>query len=745
MSVSSNRAISGDMRAGIEATLQGASMLATPSLLYIGILGPLAAEPGLWGTLLAITLVPALRLLLRGSSSIFAAPRTASTATYVALVLHLALSASASPLGSSSAMLTDAQLRLGLAAANLMYLLASVLVAFSGFIKLGRVFKMIPTPVTTGISNGTALLLTSLAVAKISHSGLLTGLTALAMVMSSFGWRWFQMRSTWAKPVPAILLAISMGLLATLLQGEAPGATASLVPSSLPNDVQWTSARLWTVLQANHLGELMMLGIPGAITLALVMVLETFTTSSTMEVRFGVRSHSDRELIALGGANVVGALLGGIPCTGSSIYSVAAWQAGGRSGAASWVCIASSGVAILVFNAWILAMPAGLAAGLLVLQALLMVNPAFVASLWAMAHSRRWQPSGSLDMGFWIAAVITLVGFFGNLIWACFAGVCLSCLAVLRRVSANLTAHWVYLDAMRSRRVRTVAEAEALTHLAAHVGVLHLTGHLFFGNSGRIMQLADEVDTDCRCVVIDVSQVDDVDPSGLDAMYWLLCTLKERQRRVVLAGLGKTRALELKNMAAKLAWIEQRVDLDRGLETCEGWVLREFTALPPAQDAHPIADNSLLQGLSEEQVKAVLLEAAMREVTQGETLFRKDEPSNGVWMLQAGQVSILAGVGPDATRLATFGPGQFVGEMGFIDGNVRSATATADTSVQAVLLDKQTLTALVRDHPQAALTITRNIARELSHRVRSTSAVLVQDASAMHSNWGSSVLSSFAK
>jgi CRP-like cAMP-binding protein len=277
------------------------------------------------------------------------------------------------------------------------------------------------------------------------------------------------------------------------------------------------------------------------------------------------------------------------------------------------------------------------------------------------------------------------------------------------------------------------------------VGVLRLTGHLFFGNSGRIMQLADELHEDCVSVVIDVSQVNDVDPSGMDAILWLLRTLLERRVRVVVAGLDKTRVLALKTLFAAQPAIESRVDLDRGLETCENHLLRDSTALPMAQDARSVESNGLMQGLDEQEITAVLLVADLRQVEKGAALFRKDERPDGVWMLQAGQVSILAGAGSEATRLATFGPGQFVGEMGFIDGNARSATVTADSAVRAVLLDKQALEALVQDHPQAALKITRNIARELAHRVRTTSAVLVQEASAPQSAWGTSVLGNFSK
>ena len=91
-------------------------------------------------------------------------------------------------------------------------------------------------------------------------------------------------------------------------------------------------------------------------------------------------------------------------------------------------------------------------------------------------------------------------------------------------------------------------------------------------------------------------------------------------------------------------------------------------------------------------------------------------------------MSILTGQGDASTRLATFGPGQFVGEMGFIDGKTRSATAWADSPVQALLLDNEAISALLEQQPLAALKITRNIARELSQRVRLSSALLADPA-----------------
>ncbi len=58
--------------------------------------------------------------------------------------------------------------------------------------------------------------------------------------------------------------------------------------------------------------------------------------------------------------------------------------------------------------------------------------------------------------------------------------------------------------------------------------------------------------------------------------------------------------------------------------------------------------------------------------------------ADGIWLLESGTVSILAGEGNDAIRLATFGSGQFVGEMGFIDGKPRSAMADQSSDSSTV-------------------------------------------------------------
>ena len=715
-----------EARGGLEAALQGATTAVGPVLLFLGLFGPVALGAGLWASLITATVVPLAGLLFRGHPALPGGSRTASLATYTGLVLQLAWAGSAEAGRSGAAHLSMAQLTQGLAAGSVMFALASVLVWLAGTLRLGHLFKMIPTPVATGISNGTALLLLSLALGQVTQHHILSLVTATTMLGSYLLWSQLQRRSKLASPVPAILVALLLGpLVAAALE---PAVTVRLAPA-LSLQGEWLPSRLWPVLQLRDTYPLLLLALPGAVTLALVMVLETFTAASQMQTRFGLRVDPNRELLALGGANFVSAMLGGVPYAASPLRSIANWQAGGRGVPAAVLCLSISGALLLGLGQWLMAMPAGVAAGLLLLQAVTMVEMSFLRRLWRLGPPRDWRRHAERDLGFWITLTITLIGFFGNLIWACFMGVGLSCLLVLRRVSANLTAHWTYLDQRRSRRIRSAAESDSLNRLRHRVAVLQLTGHLFFGNSMRLMQLADELSPETMVVVLDVSRVHDVDPSGAAAVTWLIRTLSDRRLQLLLSGINVSPSADLRHAVQDLTGVQFCIDLDRALERAEDEVLMNATVQATPLLRTPLADNQLLQGLNPQELTEVLLLGTSREVTRGEALFHHQDVADGVWLLEEGHVSVLTGEDANSPRVATFGPGQFVGEMSLIDGKTRSATALADTPLKAMLLDLDAIAALEQRHPELALKLMRNIARELSNRVRTSTALLTQQSS----------------
>jgi len=72
-----------------------------------------------------------------------------------------------------------------------------------------------------------------------------------------------------------------------------------------------------------------------------------------------------------------------------------------------------------------------------------------------------------------------------------------------------------------------------------------------------------------------------------------------------------------------------------------------------------------------------------RHFSQGDLLFRQGDPSDYVLRIDSGSVEILREVGDLSIVLGSVFAGQFVGEMGVIEKRPRSATARANTEVEA--------------------------------------------------------------
>jgi SulP family sulfate permease len=702
-----------DLRGGLDAAVQTFPNSIGPVLLFAAVLGPAGVLPGFWAAVITASVARLAALALRGSRAVISCSRMASLAVFTALVLQLSRTAA----GSSA--VDTAALQLGLLAAGLLFLFASALVLTAGLLRWGLVFKMIPTPVLSGIGTGTALLLLWQACLQFS-TGWQHAAVALVMFVVFLAW------PSW-KSRPPVLQALGPAVVAPLLGLLLMSALLPLPPAQpaagLVAHVQGIPLAQLDRILGPELPRLLLIGLPGALTLALVMVLETFYAVGVMESRYGAKVDANRELVALGGANLLSAALGGVPSTGTGVGSSANWEAGGRGTAAVVTCLALATMALLLLSPWAAALPAGLTAGFLLIHAAMTADRRWLnQALGKLRHPRQ----GKLEQAFWLSAIIAGVAFTGGLTWAAFLGICLSTLIVLRRLAHRSTAQWEGLRNHRSRRIRSAAEQHLLDENRDAVAVLRLTGHLFFGNSVRLRQLADEAHPQAKSAIIDVSNVQDVDTSGCEAVQGLVSELRRQGMTVVLCGLQSCRAQELRRGLEALprrTGLAQEPDLDRALERCENMLLQAGGA-PPSPESTPLLHNSLLLGLSQEQASVVLAHGRVREVEQAQALFQRQEPADDVWLIERGSVSVLTQHQPGSPRLATFGPGHFVGEMAFLDGRPRSATALADTPVRALQLDAQAFAHLRSTHPEAALELALNIARELSTRVRAANLQL---------------------
>jgi CRP/FNR family cyclic AMP-dependent transcriptional regulator len=103
-------------------------------------------------------------------------------------------------------------------------------------------------------------------------------------------------------------------------------------------------------------------------------------------------------------------------------------------------------------------------------------------------------------------------------------------------------------------------------------------------------------------------------------------------------------------------------------------------------------------------------------------LFRQGDPSDHVILIVSGSADVLRETGDEAIVLGTVRAGEFVGEMGVLEGRVRSATVRAAEPVEAEMIERQAFLDRVSAEPDLA----RKLLLRMSARLRDVEDMLAQ-------------------
>jgi CRP/FNR family transcriptional regulator, cyclic AMP receptor protein len=113
---------------------------------------------------------------------------------------------------------------------------------------------------------------------------------------------------------------------------------------------------------------------------------------------------------------------------------------------------------------------------------------------------------------------------------------------------------------------------------------------------------------------------------------------------------------------------------------------------------------------------------ARRTYAADETLFRQGDPSDFAILILSGSADVLRQVGDDAIVLGSVHAGEFVGEMGILEGRARSATVRAATPLEADLIERQMFLERVSHEPELA----RKLLVRMSVRLRDVEDMLTR-------------------
>lgn len=129
----------------------------------------------------------------------------------------------------------------------------------------------------------------------------------------------------------------------------------------------------------------------------------------------------------------------------------------------------------------------------------------------------------------------------------------------------------------------------------------------------------------------------------------------------------------------------------------------------------------LFKGLNADEMGALEKVAKTQSFNTGDTVFIKGEASTAMYLIKHGSVNISQTTqSGENLVVATLGTGSHFGEMGFVDGENRSATASAAEMTELIVIPYDQLRDLLNQNTTMALKLYRELSAFLCGRLRAT-------------------------
>ena len=116
--------------------------------------------------------------------------------------------------------------------------------------------------------------------------------------------------------------------------------------------------------------------------------------------------------------------------------------------------------------------------------------------------------------------------------------------------------------------------------------------------------------------------------------------------------------------------------------------------------------------LTDEQCRKLAALVTLQDLKQGTVLAKEGAVDNHIYVILSGHLGVVKHFGTgDALTINTLGPGDFVGEMGFMDGTEAYASKVALGQTRVLSLEREKLESLLATEPMIVYRVMRAIIR----------------------------------
>lgn len=618
---------------------------------------------------------------------------------------------------------------------------AGLLQMVFGAIKLGQLIVYMPYPVVSGYLSGVGLYIVAGQVPKFL--GTPKGLHFWEALATPLAWQWQGMvvgvvtilvmiyapRIT--KRVPEAILGLVAGVGAYFLLGLADPALFVLDGNPLVIGALVQSggsfvdalAGRWQSIMEIGVAQIQQIAVP-ALTLAALLCIDTLKTCVVLDALTRTRHNSNRELIAQGLANFTSAIFGGLPGSGTMGATLVNMTSGAQTRMSGVVEGVMALAVFLLLGSLISWVPVAALAGILMVIGVRMID----------RHSFSFLKHRSTVLDFAVVAAVVITSLTVSLIAASGVGIVFAALLFIREeVGGTIVRRKVYGNQIFSKRVRSDQEMALLAVQGDRVVVVELQGSVFFGTTNQL-SLAIEPELKTRdYVILDMRRVQSIDVTAAHMLEMFEDTLAERHGFLIFSQLptslpsGRDMEQYFNQVGLVRPHSAARVfpEFDEALEWVEDRLIKEAALDRDDEKALELSELDLFKGRKPETLAALDQCMEKRFCQAGDTIFSRGDSGDKLFIIRRGSVRIMLPITDRLSHhLGTFGRGAVFGEMGFLDGQARSADAVAFTDTELYVLSRQRFDLIADEHRKLALNLMEGLARMLANRLRYTDVEL---------------------
>jgi len=591
----------------------------------------------------------------------------------------------------------------------------------------GQLVKYIPSPVMSGISNGTALLILAAQIQPI------TGLTNIYDLFNFSLWQWPMVfvglvtiaviigTRTLTKRIPAPMVGLIVGAsvyysMTGTEHTDELGETVGWIPSAIPSPD--FVADFINILMNPALTSFLIRAAPVALAIAVVVSLQTLVGVVANNQLAEGRADSKKELMAQSIANLATAMFGGLPTAGSRAGAIINASYGGRT-SFSRVVYGLTALGVMLFLAPVVSkIPLVVLAGCLVVIGFRSVDPATFRLTYSLWKSETPNSNRLVDLCILVGVMVTVIAV--GLLEAVFAGVLISCFLFVVRMGSSIIRRSYTAKVIRSHVQRPDSHNQHLAQNGDRIRIVELQGSLFFATADSVATTIEEaMDMGSEFILLDLKRCHHIDVSGAQMLAGLEEECLTHDISLALCGIDKTRGQhsELVEIVDSFRWTFDTEE--HALAWAEDeLILEEFGA---AVDNCEMRLNKVdaLSELVDDEVDELQGYLLRHEYSTGQTIMEQGAAADCMAFITRGRVEVALML-PDNDRLvlSELCAGTVIGEMGVFLGGNRSCTLIAKQPVVCYELSVSSLLQLSKTDQMLAYRLIRNLSAVLSARIR---------------------------